>query len=90
LRLERQRPSPRDAQDVPGGMQGRIRSMALLHEHLYQPGPLACVDLGACLRELARQAFHALETRPHDIGLEPGGSRFTVAFEREAATSQMA
>ena len=70
LRLERERSSPRDAQDMLGGMQGRIRSMALLHEYLHRPGLFASVDLGAYLRELARQAFQAQVTRPEDIRLE--------------------
>ncbi|MBL8338169.1 MAG: PAS domain-containing protein [Rhodoferax sp.] len=58
LRLEHQHRPERAAQDVLDGMQGRIRSMALLHECLYRPGLFATVELAAYLRELATHALH--------------------------------
>jgi two-component sensor histidine kinase len=44
---------------VLGEMQGRIRSMALLHESLYRTGTFASVELGAYLKQLCTQAFRS-------------------------------
>ncbi len=41
-------------------MQGRIRSMALLHETLYRTGNFACVDLGVYLRDLCGHIFRSI------------------------------
>jgi two-component sensor histidine kinase len=50
-------------------MQNRIRSMALIHEHLYRSDNLAQVDLAAYLKQLGTQLFHALVARPSAITL---------------------
>jgi len=57
LRLEAGRSGQADTQSVLKDMQGRIYSMALLHESLYRAGTFASVELGAYLRQLATQAF---------------------------------
>jgi PAS domain S-box-containing protein len=59
LRLEARRSAQADTKVVLGEMQGRIRSMAVLHESLYRSGIFASVDLGAYLKNLATQAFRA-------------------------------
>jgi two-component sensor histidine kinase len=61
LRLEAARAEPAGShtQVVLGEMQGRIRSMALLHESLYRANSFAQVDLGAYLKQLSQQAFRA-------------------------------
>nr|WP_319564771.1 histidine kinase dimerization/phosphoacceptor domain -containing protein [uncultured Rhodoferax sp.] len=59
LRLEAGRSSQPDTQAVLGEMQGRIRSMALLHETLYRSGIFASVNLAEYLKQLATQAFRA-------------------------------
>ena len=64
LRLEAGRSAHPETRSVLEDMQGRIRSMALLHEALYRSGTFAAVDLGAYLEQLATQAFRALDTRP--------------------------
>ena len=69
LRIENQRPVPRNARDVLDGMQGRIQSMALLHEYMYRPGVFVSVDLGSYLRELAHHAFQTQVVRPDGIRL---------------------
>jgi two-component sensor histidine kinase len=51
-------------QTVLKDMQGRIYTMALLHESLYRAGTFASVELGSYLRQLATQAFRS------QIGLE--------------------
>jgi PAS domain S-box-containing protein len=63
LRLEAGRRKEPDSLSVLTEMQGRIRSMALLHETLYRSGNFSAIDLGAYLKELAHQAFQALA--PH-------------------------
>src|SRR5204862_4676686 len=50
-------------------MQGRIRSMALLHETLYKTGKFARVDLSNYLQKLATQLFRAHNTDPSGIRL---------------------
>ena len=59
LRLEAMRSSQSGTRAVLGDMQGRIRSMALLHESLYRSGIYASVDLGDYLGQLVTQAFQS-------------------------------
>jgi PAS domain S-box-containing protein len=59
LRLESSRSALPDTRNVLQEMQGRIRSMAMLHETLYRSGTFAAVDLGAYLKQLATEAFRA-------------------------------
>jgi PAS domain S-box-containing protein len=59
LRLEGRRSTQVDTKAVLTEMQGRIHSMALLHESLYRTGIFASVELGSYLRSLATQAFRA-------------------------------
>jgi len=59
LRLESGRSADRTTRGVLDDMQGRIRSMAVLHESLYQSGTYASVDLGIYLGQLAGQVFRA-------------------------------
>ena len=51
-------------------MQGRIRSMALLHESLYRSGTFAGVDLAGYLKQLVTKAFRAQTTAPGTIQLQ--------------------
>lgn len=60
LRLEAGRSTRDDTRAVLSDMQGRIRTMALLHESLYRSGTFASVDMGAYLGQLATQAFRSL------------------------------
>jgi two-component sensor histidine kinase len=59
LRLEANRSAHAETKAVLSDMQGRIRSMALLHESLYRTGTFASVELGAYLKQLCTQAFRA-------------------------------
>jgi PAS domain S-box-containing protein len=59
LRLESGRSSEENTKTVLNDMQGRIRSMALLHETLYRSGIFASADLAHYLKELATQAFRS-------------------------------
>jgi len=70
LRLEAARSAQPDTKAVLGDMQGRIRSLALLHEALYRSGPFAAVDLEAYLREIITQSFRALAPSPGAVQLE--------------------
>jgi PAS domain S-box-containing protein len=67
LRLESGRGGQLDTRSVLTEMQGRVRSMALLHESLYRSGTFAAVDLGSYLRQLSSQIFRALVIRPGAI-----------------------
>ncbi|WP_395011998.1 PAS domain S-box protein [Undibacterium sp.] len=59
LRLESSRSNQENTKAVLNDMQGRIRSMALLHETLYRSGIFASADLAHYLKELATQAFRS-------------------------------
>jgi two-component sensor histidine kinase len=54
---------------VLGEMQGRIRSMALLHESLYRTGTFASVELGGYLKQLCTQAFRASTQQNNGVRL---------------------
>lgn len=49
--------------------QNRVRSMALVHERLYQSGDLAKVDFAGYIRSLADHLFHSYRTTEQDIRL---------------------
>ena len=70
LRLEARRSNQPDTKTVLTEMQGRIRSMALLHESLYRSGIFASVELGTYLRQLATQAFRAQSSINGSIQLQ--------------------
>ncbi len=57
LRLEKGRSRLTDTKAALTDMQGRIQSMALLHESLYRTGIFASIELGSYLRSLATQTF---------------------------------
>lgn len=60
LRLETGRSALADTKAVLTEMQGRIRSMALLHESLYRSATFSAVNLGNYLKQLATEAFRSL------------------------------
>jgi two-component sensor histidine kinase len=59
LRLEGGRTSQVETSSVLQEMQGRIRSMALVHETLYRSGSFASVDLHSYIGQVASVAFRA-------------------------------
>ena len=69
LRLEAGRSAQPSTKSVLKDMQGRIQSMALLHESLYRSGTFAAVDLGTYLKQLTTQSFRALVPHPGAIQL---------------------
>ena len=70
LRMEGRRSTQADTKFVLSEMQGRIRSMALLHESLYRSGTFAAVDLAGYLRQLATQAFRSFQATPNKVRLD--------------------
>jgi PAS domain S-box-containing protein len=72
IRLEVGRSDQAEVKGVLGEMQGRIRSMALLHESLYREGSFASVDLSRYIGQLASQIFSANLSRnaPIELRLE--------------------
>lgn len=61
-----------DTKEVLVDMQGRIRSMALLHETLYRSGSFATVNLGTYLSQLSQQGWrlHAPNGSPVHLVLD--------------------
>ena len=70
IRLEAGRSHQEEVKSVLGDMQGRIRSMALLHELLYRSPSLAQIDLGHYIRQLALQVFGANASKRAPIELK--------------------
>ena len=70
LRLEAGRRDQAETKSVLEDMQGRIRSMALLHESLYRTGTFAAIDLGTYLRQITTQSFRALSASAKSVVLE--------------------
>jgi PAS domain S-box-containing protein len=60
LRLESRRTLQAETRATLSDMQGRIGSMAQLHQSLYQSGTYAAVDLAEYLFQVVRQAFGAV------------------------------
>jgi two-component sensor histidine kinase/DNA-binding response OmpR family regulator len=69
LRLESRRTENDATKEAFNNMQGRIQSMALLHETLYREGNISQVDLGAYLRDLARQLSRSVVAAPSQVAL---------------------
>jgi PAS domain S-box-containing protein len=69
LRLEAGRSAQPDTKSVLVDMQGRIRSMALLHEMLYRSGNFAAVDLGVFVKQLANQVFRMQTSQQGSVRL---------------------
>jgi two-component sensor histidine kinase len=82
LSLESARSSAPDIQQVLKNMQGRIRSMALLHQSLYRSGIFASADLGAYLQELASQAFRAQAGGANAVRLKLDLERILVSMDQ--------
>ncbi len=72
LRLETSRSEAVETKRVLRDMQGRILSMAVLHETLYRTGRFGQVELGSYLRQLAQQLFRAASSSARlDLDLPP-------------------
>jgi PAS domain S-box-containing protein len=69
LRLEIGRSNQPATQAVLKDMQGRIYTMALLHESLYRAGTFASVELGSYLRQLTTQVFRSQAGLVGDVRL---------------------
>jgi PAS domain S-box-containing protein len=70
LRLEEGRAAEALTQVVLRDMQGRIRSMALVHETLYRTGTFAAVELHSYLQQVASNAFRAQVQQHSGIELQ--------------------
>ncbi|HEX2122879.1 MAG TPA: PAS domain S-box protein [Thermoanaerobaculia bacterium] len=61
--------------------QSRIRSMALVHEKLYQSSNLARIDFGDYIRSLGELLFHSFAVDRRRIALEVAGEKVFVSIE---------
>jgi len=69
LNLQSQYITDKASQDVFKESQNRARSMALIHERLYQSTDLKRIDFGDYIRSLATELFHTYEADPGFIKL---------------------
>ena len=84
LRLESRRSTVAATKAVLTDMQGRIHSMALLHELLYREGMFAAVDLGAYIRQIATESFRTLTATPDAIQLRLELAPISVVMDQAA------
>lgn len=84
LRLESGRNLEPTARTVLRDMQGRIQSMALLHESLYRSRSFAAVDLGAYLRQVSTQAMRANAAKPGAVRLELDLASVQIGLDQAA------
>lgn len=82
LRLESARHAEPRIKDVLREMQGRIRSMALLHETVYRSESVARVNLAHYLRQLATQLFRAQNSAPERVRLKLDLAPVTVELDQ--------
>ena len=82
LRLEAGRQQQPDTIAVLKDMQGRIHSMALLHESLYRSGVFAAADLGLYLQQLTSQSLRTLSDKPGLIQLRLDLANISVGLDQ--------
>jgi len=70
LRLQASSVEDVRVQEILKASQSRIRSIALIHEKLYQSPDLATIDFGDYIRLLAGQVFHLFGADPAAVRLE--------------------
>ena len=70
LKLQAERIEDESAKRALREGQGRIRSMALVHELLYRSKDLSRVDLGQYVRDLSRQLLRSHVSEPSNIRIE--------------------
>jgi two-component sensor histidine kinase len=81
LRLEAGRAGESATRTVLQEMQGRIRSMALVHETLYRSGNFAGVELHRYLQQVATVAFRAQVTTSASVRLVLNLDPVTVSMD---------
>jgi PAS domain S-box-containing protein len=86
LRLESGRNALEATKAVLTEMQGRIRSMALLHESLYRSGTFASVDLGDYLGQLTMQTFRIHALHPEKVTLNLNMGSVQVGMDQAIAS----
>ncbi len=82
LRLEAGRQLQPAAIAVLKDMQGRIHSMALLHESLYRSGVFAAADLGFYLQQLSSQLLRTLSEHPGLVRLRLDLANISVGLDQ--------
>jgi PAS domain S-box-containing protein len=82
LRLETSRSHEPSIRTVLQDMQGRIRSISLLHEMLYRTREFGRVDLGEYLRQLTTQLFRAQSSSSGSVRLTLNLTPVRFAIER--------
>jgi PAS domain S-box-containing protein len=82
LRLESRRSTESATQHVLKDMQGRIQSMALLHEALCRSGSYADVDLSSYLSQLGTQLLRTLKPGPASIRVDNAMTPVMVGMDQ--------
>ncbi len=82
LRLQASRVASPGTQAVLMDMEGRIHSMALVHEHLYLSKNLAAVDLATYLRQLCNHLYHSLILIPGSVQLHLDVSHVVLPIDQ--------
>ena len=82
LRLQSGRVSSAGTRAALLDMEGRIHSMALIHEHLYRSDNLAAVDLAAYLTQLSNHLLRTLVLTPGTVQLHLNLSHMVLEIDQ--------
>nr|WP_243687760.1 sensor histidine kinase [Methanobacterium formicicum] len=79
LNLQRSYVDDEEADNILQESQGRVKSMALVHEKLYQTADLAKINVGDYIESLTMNLFHSYRTKPGiRLNLDVGDIYFNI------------
>ena len=84
LRLEGFRSNDAPTKAVLQDMQGRVRTMALLHETIYRKGNFAAIDLGSYVGQIASECLKSLLITPGAVQLRLEVDALQVGLDQAA------
>lgn len=81
LRLQAAAISDPDTREMFEETESRIRSMALVHEKLYQATNLSRIDLGEYIRSLGELLFRSSAIKPENVSLHVAGNEVFLGID---------
>ena len=82
LSLQSDGVTPQSALEALRDSQGRVRSMAMIHEQLYSSGDLARIEFGQYIADLTAQLFRTYSNQAREITLHTDLEEITLDIDR--------